>query len=74
MASTRFTMVGKYTTIPVMTVTPSGPRPKTRVMIGVMATRGTERSTMARGRKACSTPRRSTKTTEMSTAETVPTR
>ena len=48
------TREGKKTTMPLTTVVPSKPRPKTNVMTGVIATSGTERITMAIGRNAAS--------------------
>src|SRR3954471_14029590 len=48
-ASDTLTSTGKNVTIPAMIVTDISPRPKINVMIGVIATRGTERSTIAAG-------------------------
>ena len=47
-----------------MTVTPMSPRPNTSVMSGVIATSGTERSTIAIGMTVCSTERRRLNTIE----------
>ena len=54
------TRAGKNTTMPAITATPTRPRPKISVMIGVIATSGTERSSMATGMNACSTLRNRT--------------
>ena len=40
--------------MPAMTVTPSRPRPKIEAISGVIATSGTERSTIAIGMNVCS--------------------
>jgi hypothetical protein len=53
-----FTSVGKNVTIPEISVTASRPRPNTNAINGVIATRGTDCSTMAIGMTVCSTPRR----------------
>ena len=55
-----------------MTVTPINPRPNTSVMSGVIATSGTERSTIAIGMTVCSTDRRRLNTIEHASAATVP--
>ena len=55
-----------------MTATAMVPRPKIRVISGVMATRGTERSIKATGMKVSSTGRWSANTQETARARAIP--
>jgi uncharacterized delta-60 repeat protein len=62
----------KYYRVPAITVTPRSPRPKMSAMSGVIATRGTERSTIATGMNVCSTERRRLNAIAHTSAAAVP--
>ncbi len=71
-ASVTLTRVGKNVTMPAMIVTAPRSCPKMTTISGVMATRGTERNTMAMGISVRSTGRKRLKAMAQAMAATVP--
>src|SRR5260370_6039314 len=66
------TSAGKNTTIPLMTVVASTPRPNTKVSTGVIATSGTDRTSTASGSSIPATVRDNAIDSATATAATSP--